>query len=104
MMQVSGVADTMAEAVKECVAVARALGVNLPEPDMSDVYALSRSMPDQFSSTAQDLARNRPTEIDHLNGYIVRKGRDLGISTPANQALYAMVKLIESRLAANRPN
>jgi 2-dehydropantoate 2-reductase len=104
MMQVNGVADTMADAVSECVAVARAHGVNLPEPDMRDVYALSRTMPDQLSSTAQDLARNRPTEIDHLNGYIVRRGRELGIATPANQALYAIVKLIESRQATGRPN
>jgi 2-dehydropantoate 2-reductase len=43
------------------------------------------------------MARGKPTEIDYLNGYIVRKGREIGIPTPANRALYTMVKLLESK-------
>jgi 2-dehydropantoate 2-reductase len=54
-------------------------------------------MPGQRSSTAQDVARHRPTEIDHLNGFIARRGPELGVATPANQALHALVKLLESR-------
>ena len=52
-------------------------------------------MPNQKSSTAQDLARGKPSEIDFLNGYVVRKGAELGIPTPTNQALQVMVKLVE---------
>jgi 2-dehydropantoate 2-reductase len=52
-------------------------------------------MPNQTSSTAQDLARGKPSEIDFLNGYIVRKGAELGIPTPTNHALQVMVKLAE---------
>jgi 2-dehydropantoate 2-reductase len=52
-------------------------------------------MPNQKSSTAQDLARGKPSEIDFLNGYIVRKGAELGIPVPTNQALQVMVKLVE---------
>ena len=40
--------------------------------------------------------RGRRSEIDHLNGYIVRRGKSLAIDTPVNQALYAIVKLLES--------
>ena len=47
-------------------------------------------------STAQDLARGKPTEIDHLNGFVVRRGAAHGIPTPVNQALHALVKLAES--------
>jgi len=54
-------------------------------------------MPAQYSSTAQDLARGKPTEIDFLNGYVVRRGEALGIATPANRVLWALVKLIESK-------
>ncbi len=43
-------------------------------------------MPNQMSSTAQDLARGKPSEIDFLNGYVVRKGAELGIATPTNHA------------------
>ena len=55
-------------------------------------------MPGQSSSTAQDLARGKTTEIDYLNGYVVRKGASLGISTPTNLALQVMVKLRERSL------
>jgi 2-dehydropantoate 2-reductase len=52
-------------------------------------------MPNQMSSTAQDLARGKPSEIDFLNGHVVRKGAELGIPTPTNHALQVMVKLTE---------
>ena len=48
-------------------------------------------------STAQDVARGKPSEIDFLNGYVVRKGAELGIPTPTNHALQVMVKLAERR-------
>jgi 2-dehydropantoate 2-reductase len=54
-------------------------------------------MPAQYSSTAQDLARGKPTEIDYLNGYVVRRGQALGIATPANRVLWALVKLLETK-------
>jgi 2-dehydropantoate 2-reductase len=54
-------------------------------------------MPAQFSSTAQDLSRGKPTEIDHLNGLVVRKGEAFGVPTPANRLLLALVKLFEKR-------
>jgi 2-dehydropantoate 2-reductase len=54
------------------------------------------AMPGQHSSTAQDMARHKPSEIDHLNGFVARRGGELGIPTPVNQALYALVKLVEA--------
>jgi ketopantoate reductase len=51
--------------------------------------------PKQMSSNAQDLARGKLSEIDFLNGYVVRKGAELGIPTPTNHALQVMVKLVE---------
>ena len=60
-------------------------------------------MPNQTSSTAQDLARGKPSEIDFLNGYVVRKGAELGIATPTNQALQVMVKLAQRSKELPRP-
>jgi 2-dehydropantoate 2-reductase len=54
-------------------------------------------MPGQYSSTAQDLARGKPTEIEHLNGVVVRRGEALGVPVPANRALLALVRLLEGR-------
>jgi 2-dehydropantoate 2-reductase len=87
----------MRDVVEECLAVARAAGVQVPG-DMHDaVRQIAQSMPGQLSSTAQDLARGRKSEIDHLNGVVLRKGEALGVRTPANRVLLALVKLLESR-------
>jgi 2-dehydropantoate 2-reductase len=51
------------------------------------------------SSTAQDLARGKRTEIDSLNGYVVRRGKELGIATPVSFTLSALVKLLEEKAA-----
>jgi len=50
---------------------------------------------------AQDIARGRPTEIDSLNGYVVRRATALGIATPVSEILVALVKLLEES-ALNR--
>ena len=62
----------------------------------SHTPVIATAMPAQFSSTAQDLARGKPTEIDHLNGFVVRRGAELGVATPVNQTLHALVKLAEA--------
>ncbi|WP_040156121.1 ketopantoate reductase family protein [Mobilicoccus massiliensis] len=80
--------------VGECDAVARAEGVTLDDP-LGATLALVAVMPDQLSSTAQDLAAGRRTEIDQLNGHVVRRGAELGIPTPANELLLALTRIAE---------
>jgi 2-dehydropantoate 2-reductase len=58
---------------------------------------IATQMAEAMSSTAQDLNRGRFTEIDSLNGFIVRRGMALGIPTPVNHALFTLVKLAEAR-------
>ncbi len=91
-----GVRDVMRDVVAECLAVAKAEGVAVPADVQSAVDKLAASMPSQYASTAQDLARGKRTEIDYLNGLIVRRGEALGIATPANRVLWALVKLMET--------
>ena len=98
-VQGEGIRDVMRDVVDECLAVAQADGVTVPTDAHAATRKLVESMPSQYSSTAQDLARGKPTEIDFLNGYVVRRGQALGIATPANRVLWALVKLIESRKA-----
>jgi 2-dehydropantoate 2-reductase len=92
-----GVQAVMRDVVQECQAVARASGFELVGDPWDAVQQIARSMAGQRSSTAQDLARGRPTEIDHLNGHIVREGERLGIATPVNRVLWSLVKLKEAR-------
>lgn len=99
VMAVDGVRPLMIQVIEECLTVARGLGQKLDDP-REKVLALAQQMPDQYSSTAQDLMRGRKTEIGHLNGFIVRMGDRLGIPTPVNQALLTMVRLQEARAQA----
>jgi 2-dehydropantoate 2-reductase len=95
LFDVDGIREVMRNVVEECAAVADALGVALPNDMYASVVALVTAMPDQYSSTAQDVARGRPSEIDFLHGYVVRKGTELNIPTPVNLTLHSMVKLKE---------
>ena len=95
MLEVDGTRDVVSGAVQEAVTVARACGVSIPDDIIAHIMKIPANMPNQKSSTAQDLARGKPSEIDFLNGYVVRKGAELGIPTPTNQALQVMVKLAD---------
>ena len=80
--------------VGEVAAVAATLKVPLP-PDMVErVVKASQEIRDIHTSMYDDWKGGRPTEIDYLNGYIVEQGRRLGIPTPVNEALTAMIKAI----------
>ena len=91
--------DLMKRVTDEAMAAAQAGGVRLPVKDMmAAVWKIGDALAGATSSTAQDLARGNRTEIDSLNGYIVRRGAELGVPTPANQTLHALIKLRESAL------
>jgi 2-dehydropantoate 2-reductase len=103
MVQGVGVQDVMADLVAECLAVAAADGVTIPGGKAATDLAVRRiaeTMPGQYSSTAQDLMRGKPSEIDHLNGYVVRRGAALAVPTPVNRALWTLVKLLETQVTA----
>ncbi|QNK69896.1 ketopantoate reductase family protein [Variovorax sp. PAMC26660] len=92
-----GVADVIRDVVAECLAVAKAEGIDVVGDTDAAIRGIAQSMPSQYSSTAQDLARGKLSEIDHLNGLVVRRGEALGVPTPANRVLFVMVKLLEGK-------
>jgi 2-dehydropantoate 2-reductase len=102
MLEVEGAKDVVTRAVQEAIAVARANGVSLPDDLLGNILNIPTMMPQQKSSTAQDLARGKPGEIDFLNGHVVRKGAELGVPTPTNHALQVMVKLAERSRAMSQ--
>ena len=90
------VREVMAAAATEAVAVARASGIPLDlDETIAALWTTADRLKTQHSSTAQDMARGKPTEIDALNGEIVRRGRAHGVPTPVNHALHALVRLRE---------
>lgn len=97
LVQHAGVEQVLRDVVDECLAVAARAGVTPVGDVWEGVQRIPKIMANQTSSTAQDLKRGRRSEIDHLNGCIVRKGEALGIATPVNRLLHALVKILESR-------
>lgn len=86
--------------VDEVVAVANTDGVMLSASEVHTLLqdALDRTRPGSshhLPSMLQDLLRGRPTEIDHLNGAVVRKGAQNGVPTPVNETLTHLVRLSE---------
>jgi 2-dehydropantoate 2-reductase len=96
LVQGEGIWDVMHKVVDECVAVARAGGVELPGDAHAMVRSIAATIPAQYSSTAQDLKMRKPTEIDYLNGIVVRKGAQHGVPTPVNATLTTLVKVLET--------
>jgi 2-dehydropantoate 2-reductase len=72
-------------------------GLEDPQAALAGALKIASQMAEALSSTAQDMNRGKRTEIDSLNGYVSRRGAELGVPTPVNHALYALVKLAEGR-------
>jgi 2-dehydropantoate 2-reductase len=87
--------------VHEVLNVARAKGVHPPgledpKAALAGAMKIAEQMSGTRSSTAQDMVRNKKTEIDSLNGYVAKLGEKLGVPAPVNQAMHALVKLVEA--------
>ena len=80
--------------VDEVAAVSAAVKVPLPADMAERVVKATQEIRDIHTSMYDDWKAGRQTEIAYLNGYIVQKGRELGIPTPVNEVMTAMIKTI----------
>ena len=83
--------------VHEVVNVAERLGVPLGKQMAEKVVRSSQEIRDIHTSMYDDWKAGRTTEIDDLNGFIVKKGREFGVPTPLNAALTTLVKVITEK-------
>jgi 2-dehydropantoate 2-reductase len=97
----AGVPQLMEDIAREALSVALAEGVSVPDSVFETIRTIPVSMAGQHSSTAQDRMRGKPTEIDFLNGDIVRRASRLGIPVPINRTLTLLVKSAERGQAGN---
>jgi len=92
--------ELMAQAVAEAAAVCQARGISLPYDDpLGRVREVARATASNRSSMLQDVLRGFPTEIDVINGAIVREGERLGIATPVNRFIVKVIHAIEETYA-----
>jgi 2-dehydropantoate 2-reductase len=85
----------MRGALAEAVAVARACGLAFSEPEVvAEVEEVCRLTAENLSSMLQDIRRGSETEIDYINGALVRLGEERGLPTPLNRLLVRLVKVL----------
>lgn len=95
--------ELIIQMARECVDVAKAMGITLDhledpiKPLLDTIQKFHDSGTKPKSSMLQDLERGRKTEIDAINGSIVREGKKLGIPTPVNQTMVVLVKAQEEK-------
>ena len=87
----------MVESIKEAILVARKSGINIPEGIIEKVFDVAKRTRENRCSMLQDVANNKKTEIDAINGAIVNLGEEMGVDTPINRTLYSLIKGIEKR-------
>jgi 2-dehydropantoate 2-reductase len=83
-------------AVEEAMAVARAQDIEIRDDMVDHVFQVAEATAQNRSSMGQDVDRKRQTEIGAINGVVVREGRRLGIETPVNQTLTALIETLEA--------
>jgi 2-dehydropantoate 2-reductase len=98
--------ECSAEAVSEAVAVAKASGVELSVNDPREIwYKATEGLPPEFkTSMLQDLEKGSVTEIDYINGSVVKLGEKYNIPTPVNKTLVTCIKGIEFQQKMSKKN
>ena len=85
--------------MREVEVLARRKNVTLGEDAVAEAVALAESYNKKFKcSMLRDLEWRRRMEVEDLNGMVVRFGRELGVATPLNQAIYACLKLENEKI------
>jgi len=93
---VEGLRNIMGEAIKEATEVAEMKNITLPEKDyISITYDIAKKTAENKNSMLQDILNRQPTEIDFINGRILKYATDLGIKVPINEILTHLIKGLE---------
>ncbi len=84
--------------VEEAVQVAKKKGIKLTHEDMlNEVISICKKTENNINSMLQDVIRKRKTEIDFINGAIVKEGEMVNIPTPFNQMITELIRAIEEK-------
>jgi 2-dehydropantoate 2-reductase len=83
------------QAIREIIAVAEKEQITLHEDIIEDTIAVTHALQDHYTSMYEDYKNGNQTEIEHLNGDIVRRGEKHGIKTPVHKTLYSLIKGLE---------
>ncbi len=97
LVEFEGTRRILRDAVTEAVKIAKRKRIKLIYDDpLAKVEAVCEATAGNVSSMLQDVLRKKRTEIDFINGVVVRLGQELGIPVPVNSLLVDLIKTIES--------
>jgi 2-dehydropantoate 2-reductase len=88
---------TLKAAVREAAQVALACGIQVTPDPVALTVGVCLETAENISSMLQDIRQRRHTEVEAINGMIVRQAAEFGIAVPTNQALLAGVKALETK-------
>jgi 2-dehydropantoate 2-reductase len=89
--------DVVREGIFEVIRVAATEGIEIKETMIEETISVSGQFKEFHTSMYEDYTNRKPTEIEHLNGDLIRRGKIGGVPTPTHQALYALVKGLEMK-------
>ena len=96
LLDFEGTRKILRSAVTEGIKIAKRKRIKLTYDDpLAKVEAVCEATSSNISSMLQDILNKKPTEIDFINGVIVRQGEELGIPVPVNSLLVDLVKTLE---------
>jgi 2-dehydropantoate 2-reductase len=98
--QVREATELCSQAVLEAIAVAGANGFTIGDEMVQRVIEVARATARNRSSMGQDVDKKKRTEIDAINGAVVRFAEKAGIAAPVNRTLTALIKILETRYMA----
>jgi len=88
----------MYETAEEIVIIANEKGIALNKSDIDKIFAVIDNLNFHTTSSLQrDMMESKPSELDNFNGFIVNKGKELGIDTPVNSFIYQCLLLQENK-------
>ncbi|UCF90045.1 MAG: 2-dehydropantoate 2-reductase [Desulfobacterales bacterium] len=95
LLDLAATREVSRAAVEEARSVAQARGVQTRGDAVAHVFQIAEATALNRSSMGQDVDARRPTEIDAINGFIVREARQLGLPVPVNQTLTALIETLQ---------
>jgi 2-dehydropantoate 2-reductase len=84
--------------VSEVLTLAKQEHIEFDEDMYEFFWRTAHRDPQHRTSTQQDVINHKPTEVDFFNGYVVKKGKEYGIPTPANDAILTLMHIIDEKI------
>lgn len=89
--------EIVRETMSEIISVAAAERFSLHPDIIEKTIAVTYALENYYTSMYEDYKKGRFTEIEHLNGDVIRRGKKHGIPTPTNRVLYSLIKGLEAK-------